>query len=151
MWDPQICIQCAKCVIVCPHAVIRSKVYEPDRLKEVPETFKSHDARLPEWKGLKFSLQVAGCGDQFGEHIYVTTMVPRPKPAPDVYLLAAEKLGAAPADCIVIEDSPAGAAAALGAGMRAIGYAPGKSFDAMRKSGARVIRTMNELIPAIDS
>ena len=100
---------------------------------------------------VKFSLEVAGFGDQFGEHLYVTTMVRRPKPAPDVYLLAAEKLGAAPADCIVIEDSPAGAAAALGAGMRAIGYAPGKSFDEMRRSGARVIRGMDELIAAIDS
>ena len=100
---------------------------------------------------VKFSLQVAGFGGQFGDHIYVTTMVRRPKPAPDVYLLAAEKLGAAPAECIVIEDSPAGAAAALGAGMRAIGYAPGKTFDAMRQSGAQVIRTMDELVSAIDS
>lgn len=100
---------------------------------------------------VKFSLQVAGFHDQFGDHMYVTSMVPRPKPAPDVYLLAAGKLGAAPADCIVIEDSPAGAAAALGVGMRAIGYAPDKSFEAMRKSGARVIRDMNELITAIES
>ena len=100
---------------------------------------------------VKFSLQVAGYGEQFGDHVYVTTMVRRPKPAPDIYLLAAEKLGAVPADCVVIEDSPAGAAAALGAGMRAIGYAPGKSFDAMRKSGARVICSMDELISAIDS
>jgi pyruvate-ferredoxin/flavodoxin oxidoreductase len=67
VWDPQICIQCAKCVIVCPHAVIRSKVYEPDRLTTAPAAFKSHEARLPEWKGLKFTLQVStedctGCG-----------------------------------------------------------------------------------------
>jgi HAD superfamily hydrolase (TIGR01509 family) len=100
---------------------------------------------------VKFSLEVAGYGDQFGEHIYVTSMVPRPKPAPDVYLLAAEKLGVTPVDCIVIEDSPAGAAAALGAGMRAIGYAPDKSFEPMRMSGARVIRHMSELISAIDT
>jgi beta-phosphoglucomutase-like phosphatase (HAD superfamily) len=98
---------------------------------------------------VKFSLEVAGFGGQFGDHMYVTTMVRRPKPAPDVYLLAAEKLGAKPADCIVIEDSPAGAAAALDAGMRAIGYAPGKSFDEMRRSGAHVIRSMSDLISAI--
>jgi HAD superfamily hydrolase (TIGR01509 family) len=100
---------------------------------------------------VKFSLEVAGFGDQFGDHMYVTTMVRRPKPAPDVYLLAAEKLGAKPADCIVIEDSPAGAAAALAAGMRAIGYAPGKPFDQMRRSGAHVIRSMNDLVSAIGS
>ena len=100
---------------------------------------------------VRLSLQVAGLGGQFGEHIYVTSMVARPKPAPDIYLLAAEKLGAAPANCIVIEDSPAGAAAALGAGMRAIGYAPDKTYDAMRASGAQVIKSMDELISAIDS
>ncbi|MDM7932619.1 HAD family phosphatase [Tabrizicola sp.] len=48
----------------------------------------------------------------------------RPKPAPDVYLAAAIACGAAPADCVVIEDSPAGARAALAAGIRCLGYAP---------------------------
>jgi HAD superfamily hydrolase (TIGR01509 family) len=100
---------------------------------------------------VRLSLHVAGLAGQFGEHIYVTSMVARPKPAPDVYLLAAERLGAAPADCIVIEDSPAGASAARGAGMRTIGFAPGKTFEAMRASGAAVIRSMHELIAAIDS
>jgi beta-phosphoglucomutase-like phosphatase (HAD superfamily) len=100
---------------------------------------------------VQLSLHVAGLAGQFGDHIYVTSMVPRPKPAPDIYLLAAQKLGAAPADCIVIEDSPAGAAAALGAGMRVIGYAPDKTFDAMRASGVQVIRSMHELISTIDA
>lgn len=67
VWDPQVCIQCGKCVMVCPHAVIRSKVYDPSLLSGAPATFKSHDARLPDWKGLRYSLQVAvedctGCG-----------------------------------------------------------------------------------------
>jgi pyruvate-ferredoxin/flavodoxin oxidoreductase len=67
VWDPALCIQCGKCVLVCPHAVIRSKVYEGSALASAPAAFKSHDARLPEWKGLKYSLQVApedctGCG-----------------------------------------------------------------------------------------
>jgi len=100
---------------------------------------------------VRLSLQVAGLAGQFGDHIYVTSMVARPKPAPDVYLLAAERLGAAPADCVVIEDSPISAAAALGAGMRVIGYAPGNTFDAMSAAGATVIRTMDALIRTIDS
>ncbi|MEJ0086235.1 MAG: HAD-IA family hydrolase [Pseudomonadota bacterium] len=100
---------------------------------------------------VQLSLQVAGLAGQFGEHIYVSSMVARPKPAPDVYLLAAERLGAAPVDCVVIEDSPAGAAAARAAGMRAIGYAPGTAFEAMRASGASVIRSMDELIARIDA
>jgi len=67
VWDPEVCIQCGKCVMVCPHAVIRSKVYEAAALDGAPGTFKSREARLPEWKGLQYSLQVAvedctGCG-----------------------------------------------------------------------------------------
>ena len=67
VWDPEVCIQCGKCVLVCPHAVIRSKVYEAPLLDGAPPAFKSRDARLPEWKGLRYTLQVAvedctGCG-----------------------------------------------------------------------------------------
>ena len=59
VWDEKVCIQCLKCVFICPHATIRAKVYEPTALKGAPATFKSTDARVPEWKGLKFTLQVA--------------------------------------------------------------------------------------------
>jgi HAD superfamily hydrolase (TIGR01509 family) len=104
---------------------------------------------------VKLSLDVIGFGDWFGEHIYVTSMVPRPKPAPDIYLLAAQRLGVAPADCVVIEDSPAGAAAALGAGFRVIGYVPalaaGDLLAAMQTSGATVIRAMDRLAAAIET
>ncbi len=67
VWDPAICIQCGKCVMVCPHAVIRSKVYEAAVLQGATASFKSAEARLPDWKGLKYTLQVAaedctGCG-----------------------------------------------------------------------------------------
>jgi pyruvate-ferredoxin/flavodoxin oxidoreductase len=59
VWDESICIQCLKCVAICPHATIRGKVYEPAALEGAPATFKSANSRVPEWKGLKFSLQVA--------------------------------------------------------------------------------------------
>ncbi|HQV68849.1 MAG TPA: pyruvate:ferredoxin (flavodoxin) oxidoreductase [Thermoflexales bacterium] len=59
VWDPEVCIQCGKCVLVCPHAVIRAKVYEPGDLAGAPETFKSTDARWKELAGQKYSLQVA--------------------------------------------------------------------------------------------
>ena len=59
VWDPNICIQCGKCVMVCPHAVIRSKVYEASVLEKAPATFKSHQARLPDWKALKYTLQIS--------------------------------------------------------------------------------------------
>ncbi len=100
---------------------------------------------------VRLSLQVAGLAGQFGEHIYVTSMVARPKPAPDIYLLAARELGVSAADCIVIEDSPAGAAAARAAGLRVIGYAPGSAAAAMHAAGVRVIASMSELTAAISA
>jgi pyruvate-ferredoxin/flavodoxin oxidoreductase len=59
VWDPNICIQCGKCVLVCPHAVIRAKVYEPGELANAPESFKSTEARWKELAGQKYTLQVA--------------------------------------------------------------------------------------------
>ncbi|MGF1601890.1 MAG: pyruvate:ferredoxin (flavodoxin) oxidoreductase [Thermosynechococcaceae cyanobacterium] len=67
VWDPDVCVQCGKCVMVCPHSVIRSKVYEPQQLEQAPKTFKSAEARDHAWTDLKFTIQVAaedctGCG-----------------------------------------------------------------------------------------
>ncbi len=67
VWDPDICIQCGKCVMVCPHAVIRMKVYDPANLKDAPETFLATEARFKEFPGMKYTLQVSpedctGCG-----------------------------------------------------------------------------------------
>ncbi len=59
VWDPDICIQCGKCILVCPHAVIRAKVYSPDLLKDAPATFKSAPARWREFKDQVYTLQVA--------------------------------------------------------------------------------------------
>jgi HAD superfamily hydrolase (TIGR01509 family) len=97
---------------------------------------------------VRFSLEVTGLAELLGDHIYVSSMVSRPKPAPDIYLLAAARLGADPAGCVVVEDSPAGAAAARSCGMRVIGFAPGEAGEAMRASGITVMRSMSEL-PAL--
>ena len=66
-WDPELCIQCGKCSLVCPHAVIRGKVYDPALLTGAPETFKSTEAKWKQFDGMKYTLQVSvedctGCG-----------------------------------------------------------------------------------------
>jgi len=58
-WDPDTCIQCGKCVLICPHAVIRSKVYDPKLLNNAPATFKSAPARASKFKGMYFTIQVS--------------------------------------------------------------------------------------------
>ena len=58
-WDPDTCIQCGKCVMVCPHAVIRAKVYDPKLLSSVPENFKFIEAKNSQFKGLKFTIQIS--------------------------------------------------------------------------------------------
>ncbi|MBI1851097.1 MAG: pyruvate:ferredoxin (flavodoxin) oxidoreductase [Planctomycetes bacterium] len=67
VWDTKVCIQCGKCVLVCPHSVIRAKAYDSSLVARAPATFKSTDARPTDWKGLAFTIQVApedctGCG-----------------------------------------------------------------------------------------
>src|SRR5262249_30269521 len=59
VWDPQVCIQCNKCAFVCPHATIRAKVYEPGQLAGAPGHFQSADYRAAEFKGWKYTIQVA--------------------------------------------------------------------------------------------
>jgi pyruvate-ferredoxin/flavodoxin oxidoreductase len=59
VWEPNLCIQCGKCAFVCPHAVIRQKVYDPALLAKAPPTFKSLDAKFKELPGTKFTIQVS--------------------------------------------------------------------------------------------
>ena len=59
VWDEELCIQCGKCVLVCPHAVIRSKVYDSSLLSDAPPGFKSAKPRWREFESLQYTLQVA--------------------------------------------------------------------------------------------
>jgi len=66
-WEPELCIQCGRCSLVCPHATIRIKVYDKRHLESAPATFKSADAKGKDFSGMKFTVQVApedctGCG-----------------------------------------------------------------------------------------
>ncbi len=59
VWDEDLCIQCNKCVLVCPHAAIRAKVYDPAALDGAPGTFKAVDYKAKDFVGSKYTIQVA--------------------------------------------------------------------------------------------
>jgi pyruvate-ferredoxin/flavodoxin oxidoreductase len=59
VWDSKICIQCNQCALVCPHAAIRAKVYDEGALAGAPETFKSTPYKGNEYKGQRYTIQVA--------------------------------------------------------------------------------------------
>jgi pyruvate-ferredoxin/flavodoxin oxidoreductase len=59
VWESELCIQCGKCVFVCPHAVIRHKVYDKKFLEKAPQTFKSMESKFKEFPGMAYTVQVA--------------------------------------------------------------------------------------------
>tara|TARA_Y100001935_G_scaffold121525_1_gene100682 strand:+ start:172505 stop:176059 length:3555 start_codon:yes stop_codon:yes gene_type:complete len=59
VWDPDICIQCGKCVMACPHAVIRAKVAEPELLEDAPESFKHTKAKWRQLPNQEYTIQVS--------------------------------------------------------------------------------------------
>ena len=67
IWEPDLCIDCGKCAIVCPHAAIRLKVYEPGTIADAPDGFPTKRFRSRELDGFQLTVQVApddctGCG-----------------------------------------------------------------------------------------
>jgi pyruvate-ferredoxin/flavodoxin oxidoreductase len=59
VWDGDVCVQCGKCVMVCPHAAIRAKTYQPSELVNAPITFKSTNSKDKNFANQKFTIQVA--------------------------------------------------------------------------------------------
>jgi pyruvate-ferredoxin/flavodoxin oxidoreductase len=67
IWDPKICIDCARCALVCPHAAIRLKVFDPSAVESAPDTFQSKPWKGRDFEGMSTTIQVApedctGCG-----------------------------------------------------------------------------------------
>ncbi|MFV0359434.1 HAD family hydrolase [Tropicimonas sp.] len=83
------------------------------------------------------TLEIAGIADRFDDRTFSGEQVARGKPAPDLVLYAARRLGVKPARCVVIEDSPHGIAGARSAGMRALGFTGGSHLDGIREAHAR--------------
>ena len=86
------------------------------------------------------SLRAAGLAERFGDRIYTISMVARPKPAPDLFLHAAAAMGAEPRQCLVIEDSDLGIAAAQAAGMIAWQFTGGSHYAASHRRPALDIK-----------
>ncbi len=78
------------------------------------------------------------------EALFSSRMVPRGKPHPDLFLLAASEMGHEPERCVVVEDGVPGVRAAVAAGMRALGYAPGSRVDAEDLAGDRAALLASE-------
>jgi HAD superfamily hydrolase (TIGR01509 family) len=103
---------------------------------------------------VSFSLTLTGLASYFGERLYTSQMVKRGKPAPDLFLLAAERMGAEPRRTLVIEDSVSGVTAAKAAGMTVWGFVGGSHYRSrdgkamLLAAGAdRVFAQMTEFWP----
>lgn len=94
---------------------------------------------------VRLSLHVTALDRYFGEHVFTAGMVCNPKPAPDLFLYAAERMRASPRDTLVIEDSPTGVLAARSAGMRVFGYAADEDAAALQNAGAEIFYAMSDL------
>lgn len=94
---------------------------------------------------VELSLRTTRLKPYFGERIFTVDDVQRGKPAPDLFLYAAEKFGADPVSVVVVEDSLTGVAAAVAAGMRVFGYADLTPAESLLLAGATPFTNMSEL------
>ena len=95
---------------------------------------------------MRYTLGKTGLYERFAGRIFSAAEVPRGKPAPDLFLHAAARMGVVPADCAVVEDSAAGVQAARAAGMPVFAYAGGVTPAArLEGPGTIVFRDMREL------
>lgn len=98
---------------------------------------------------MRTTLGVTGLLPRFEGKIFSVTQVPHPKPAPDVYLFAAQQMRAEPSRCVVVEDTPPGVKAGVAAGMTVIGYFAHTPAEKLRRAGAHhELRDMRDL-PAL--
>jgi HAD superfamily hydrolase (TIGR01509 family) len=97
---------------------------------------------------IQLTLSITGLLPRFAGRIFSAVEVARGKPHPDLFLHAAERLGATPSACVVVEDSVRGVEAAVAAGMHVFGYADLTDAAVLAGAGAHVFRSMDEL-PAL--
>ena len=116
-------------------------VAEAVQALDLPRCVASSSA--PDW--IRHALAVTGLIGLFDPNLFSAVMVPHGKPHPDLFLLAAERMGARPEHCLVIEDSVPGVTAAKAAGMRVLGFVGGGHArsptwrQALREAGAALL------------
>jgi HAD superfamily hydrolase (TIGR01509 family) len=94
----------------------------------------------------RLSLELTGMRELFPDGaLFSAHCVARGKPHPDLFLHAASEMGVAPASCAVVEDTPSGVSAAVSAGMRVFGYAADSDETALRRAGAEVFHSLDQL------
>ncbi|EPX81097.1 HAD family hydrolase [Litoreibacter arenae] len=96
------------------------------------------------------ALAVSGLSARFEGRAFSANQVARGKPAPDLFLFAADRLGVAPTDCAVLEDSPHGVAGGVAAGMRVAGFTGGSHLDGMRDAHTQLLRDKGAATVATD-
>lgn len=120
----------------------------------VPELLTALDlpfctASNAESEEIRINLEIAGLLHHFEGRMFTANDVEHPKPAPDLYLLAARRLGFDPAVCAVVEDTPTGVAAGAAAGMHVFGYSTRNSAERLIEAGARDTFTHMSQLPAL--
>lgn len=102
---------------------------------------------------MRMTLGLTGLLPRLDGRLFSVTQVAHGKPAPDIYLLAASELGAAPAECVVIEDAPPGVRAGVAAGMIVFGFSAHTPAERLRDLGAHLtftdMRTLPQLLRAL--
>jgi HAD superfamily hydrolase (TIGR01509 family) len=123
----------------------------------VPDVTKALDEiRIPscvassgDHKKIRLTLAATGLLERFGERIFSVTDVKRAKPAPDIFLFAAHRMGVDPSECVVVEDTPIGVRAGVAAGMRVLGFSANTPEHRLVKAGAHVIFAEMRVLPEL--
>jgi HAD superfamily hydrolase (TIGR01509 family) len=119
-----------------------------DRLRERGTPVCVASSGTPE--EIAHRLELTGLAGYFGDRVYSASMVARGKPAPDLFLYAAARLGVEPTDCVLVEDSPFGVRGGRAAGMTVVGYAALADAAVLRDAGADpVVADLADAAPAL--
>lgn len=98
---------------------------------------------------MRTTLGITGLWRRFEGRIFSATEVANPKPAPDIFLHAAKELNASPANCVVVEDTPTGVAAAVAAGMTVLGYCGLTPAHRLQAAGAHHVFDSMDALPSL--